>query len=220
MFKRLLITCSLAIALLLGSNTAVATVIYDNFGPGDSFNTLSAYVIADGSMPGFTFIAEDTGFVTSIDFGMEIFGGADPQTVNFSLFTNANDNIGTLLEAFSVTVSHPAGASGTSTGNLTGSTLLSLGQQYWLVGSSPPGSDVGVGVRWQWNNQGDTGVQRAGDGSLFQNRTLPTFRVNADSVPVPEPGALVLLVSGLAAFAALRRRHRCAPSRSRTAVTH
>jgi hypothetical protein len=216
MFKRLAITCSLAIALMLGSTTAVATVIYDNFGPGDSFNTLSGYVIADGSMPGFTFVAEDTGFVTSIDFGMGIFGVDDPQTINFSLFTNADDNIGTELEAFSVTVSHPVGAPGTSTGNLTGSTLLSSGQQYWLVGSSPGG----VGVRWHWNNQGDTGVQRAGDGTLFEFRTLPTFRVNADSVPVPEPGALVLLVSGLAAFAALRRRHRCAPSRSRTAVTH
>ncbi|MCC5886127.1 MAG: VPLPA-CTERM sorting domain-containing protein [Gammaproteobacteria bacterium] len=216
MFKRLLTTCSLAIALMLGSPPAVATVIYDNFGSGDSFNTQSGYVIAGESEPGFTFTAEATGFVTSIDFGMEIFGRADPQTINFSLFTNADNNIGTLLEAFSVTVSHPAGAPGVSTGNLTGSTLLSLGQQYWLVGSSPDG----VGVRWLWNTQNDTGVQRATDGTLFPFRTLPTFRVNADSVSVPEPGALVLVVSGLAAFAALRRRHRCAPSRSRTAVTH
>ena len=218
MFKRLLTTCSLAIAFMLGSTTAVATVIYDNFGPGDSFNTLSGYVIADGSTPGFNFFAEDTGFVTSIDFGMAIFGVGvdDPQTINFSLFTHADGNIGTLLEAFSVTVSHPAGDPATSTGDLTGTTLLSSGQQYWLVGSSPGG----VGVRWLWNNQGDTGVQRATDGTLFQFRTLPTFRVNADSVSVAEPGALVLLVSGLAALAALRRRHRCAPTRGRSAVTH
>lgn len=202
MFKRFVAGCAVALLSLLGSTSASSTVLYNNFGPGDSFIDGLGYTIGFGTAQGVGFVAGDTGLVTSIDVGMGLFfNGAPPQSVDFNLYSDSgSNNIGALLESFSVTVSNDFGTVATSTGVLSGTTLLSAGQNYWLIASAPAVTNV----PWNINSVGDTGSRWVN--GVVSADLLATFRVNASSVP--EPGTFILVGLGLAGLAASRRRTR------------
>jgi hypothetical protein len=189
----------LAVGLLAGPLAANATVIYSNFGPGDDFDCCSGYTIAFGVAQGVQFTARSSGRATSANVGMGVSSDPPPETVNFDLYSDSGDNIDTLLESFSVVVNNPFGTVATSTGAMSGTTMLTAGQKYWLIASSPSG----VNVPWNLNSIGDVGLRWI-EGTVAADIKLATFRINADMVP--EPGTLALLGLGLAGLGLSRRR--------------
>lgn len=187
-----------AMGLLAGPLAADATVIYSNFGPGDAFNCCTGWTIDSDNGQGVQFTAGSSGLVTSVDVGMGV-AGIPPEAVNFNLYGDSSDNIGALLESFSVIVNNRFGTVATSTGATSGATLLTAGKKYWLIASSPSG----VNVPWNLNSIGDTGLLWS-NGDVFTDQTLATFRINAN--PAPEPMSLALLGLGLAGLGLSRRR--------------
>lgn len=201
--KRDILIAVSAIALSLTSET-LGDVIFNNFGPDDTYILDQGFMIADG-VPfsfdidqGFGFSVEGGDFfLDSIDLAMgliigqnivfiDVYVGFDGLPLAIVESTVVEDQLGIFKNANPPIVAQ-----------FSGSTVLHEGVQYIVVASSGPNS----WVAWNGNNQGDSGPhvfrQDLGDWELF-NTTRGTFRVNG--TPVPAPGALALLgIAGLGA---------------------
>lgn len=186
------------------SLSANAAVVYDNFGPGDSFIEGAGYTIDASHSQGVGFIAAATGRATSVDVGMGVVGTVRPKLVHFSLYAdNGANNIGLLLEGFDVSVANAFGTEVVSSATLLGTTLLTAGSKYWLIAASVDGTSV------PWNLSDNDLGDRWIDGSINpDSRELAAFRITATESTVAEPGELALLMAGLIAGALVRRRRR------------
>lgn len=182
-------------------------VVYDNFGPGDSFNENFVWAARGGSelqddvdvaMP---FVPSESGPLAEILIATISFEGANE--VDIWLMDSAADTPDTILESW-----HFTGAMGnvgdppilaTSEAN----TPLEAGTQYWLAVSAPVADSI---VGWHWNDTGAMGHSslrtNGGDWVPAGDPTLGAFRVSV----VPEPAALALLAGGTLVLRRRRRR--------------
>ena len=179
-----------------------ATVVFNNLGPGDTYNPNIGYAIGNvfaGQRPyelGAQFTPSQSGFLADIVIALGLVSGTNQ--VDVWLSSDSGGRPGSILESFSfVGAMAPFGNSGPPLrGVASSTTFLDSASRYWLIASASSSTDASVA--WNFNSVGDIGVggfRQDGDLWTVLNETSGAFRVEVASVS--EPASLSLLVAGL-----------------------
>jgi hypothetical protein len=194
---------TLAFSLFAFLSPVSASVVFSNFGPGDSFQSNWSYVIGSpGGTPNWTpgeqFIPSLSGYLTDVYVAISDAGqrgtGVD---VTLTLRADVSGRPGEVLEELIIDdVALPD--FGASTGNpvhvsASGLTNLLAGTPYWLVAEAPAAY-----YAWNFNDQGRFGRHTSDLVSSWQD-LQGAFRVDVSS-SVPEPSILELMILALAAL--------------------
>jgi hypothetical protein len=189
---------SVMICVVLGISdvAAGATILFNNFGPGDAYNTVNGYTIGDDDYgqihtQGEQFIANGSGnfFLTKITIAFGYHLGTNAAML--SLYSDAGNRPGALLESWTFHDLPVFGAGEPPVDAFSNGTLLTGGTAYWLLASGANNESLA----WNLNSIGEQGLH-LGDGFISPGVVQGAFRVEAS--PVPEPAAYSLL-----SFAAL-----------------
>ena len=195
---------ALALAASLAALASAQNIAYNNFGPGDSYDTNDYHAV--GSHSNFSWAMEFTsatsGPLASISFA---FSGWNSYSIALCLDTGG-DGPGAQLQSW-VSSGNDNGLSYVY-GN--GSTSLTAGQSYWVT-VEPPIDGAGYPWGdWFWSNSAYDPVDYA-DTIVPPNAWTPVpgarssaFRVET----VPEPASLAGLALAAAAFLTRRRKER------------
>jgi hypothetical protein len=209
--------------LLLGLVAAVtvavagqanATVLFDTFGPGDSYGTSPYLIGAKFGSPftqcaAFTITPSQPYQLDTIEVALsQIYFGGLPVGTNEVAVRLMDSPSGTVLEQFDWV--NQMQEYGPSDPPLVGTSVLhpvlAPGTEYWLVASAPV---YGTLAYWSDSDPAVYGsTLTLGTGIPQPIRTdlpLPAFRLDGTAV-VPAPGAAVLTWLGLGAIQWLRRR--------------
>jgi hypothetical protein len=216
-----------ALVLALLANAAgqtCASTIFNNFGPGESFNTGTAWGLPPEdpaiamrfiTPPGSDFVLQSIWVSLGHNMG--------PNEIDIGL---AKDNggvpgwfPGTPLTSFTIELFHfsnampPLWNGPPIVANSVLHPLLEAHTHYWVIVYATGGTSAA----WHWNSTGSTGQIAGGEDYQLESgprwsllppqNTLGAFRVDADEIP--EPRMLVpLLVSTLSFVGYRRLRHR------------
>jgi hypothetical protein len=187
----------------VGDSCAEADVIYNNFGPGDSYSTSNngwgVQYPVDGQIVGVPFTPTETVQFDDLTAAFTFLGGSG--SLDVFLQQDAAGAPGTILESFST-------SNGFDLGVITFDSVLrpalSAGTTYWIVAeASSPGANYG----WRQSLSDTSTMGDAFNGTWItfspDPYTTPVLRI--DGAQVPEPGSLPLIGAGLFAFAVIRR---------------
>jgi hypothetical protein len=193
-----------AAALLLSGFTARAGVIYNNFGPGDSHDPTTGYMVSGFQSPfqtnsvamPFTSAVNDT--ITQIDVAL-----AHVLFTNTATLTLSADNSGLPGSQIAMWSLGPLPATGSCCSVVTISTSIpvSSGTTYWLTASAFPNPFDA----WLLNNTGATGQYWTSAQGLVSG-TLGAFDVMSAGPTVPEPGTILGGAAALLLAVVYRRR--------------
>lgn len=207
----LTLLCTIAIS----GRPAHGDVLYDNYGPGNSYSIGSGWAFG-GPFSGvhfdtaMAFTASNPYLLTAGEFAVSAaYDLGSPRPSTFSIIIRADEDglPGAVLE--DVTLTQQLGPSGVFSPpvmvNFAGTTLLNAGVQYWIhMSANEPHRLV-----WKANNTGDLGLRafqvnggpwNAGNG----NEAIGAFRLHGTLVPGPS----VIGLLGVCACAGRRRRRR------------
>jgi hypothetical protein len=221
-FMRTLVNLGICVALLAAPAVVHADTIFSNFGPGSSYNTAIGNPVGDGLdgtgfnyAEGNRFTVGTTSSLSSIMIALSCAVCPAGGSLTVSLTQNASNQPGAVVESFSI-LGSTLGLLGNNNPPLTLTSLLqpplSAGSQYWVTVSGLPTS----AVAWNWNNTGDgspTALSVDGGASWFAPAGLTpgAYAVNGIVAPIPEPGAVWLLSTGIFGLGGIefqRRRKR------------
>lgn len=196
----------------IASHSASADVLYDSFGPGDSYIQNGALVISSGNgfgghewEQGFFFtVAGGDHYLISLEFAMGHLNGDN--RVELRLYDSVGGTPRNLLESVRVGGFDPfLKQTGHSVAMFRGTTVLKDGTEYFMTAVAFGDSFLG----WNANDQGIRGVVlRVNDWPWYvtKERESPAARVNGTLVPAP--AVLPAFIFGLLA----QRRRRSTPS--------
>jgi len=199
-----------ACAFMVAAAPASADVLYDNFGPGDTYDLSIGWTLSYGGPLGgdayedavaFTVTGGDY-FFDSAQVAVNHFFG--PDIVHFNLHADGGGVPGTVLDSTSASgVITPGTQSSPMTANFGGDVILQDGQTYWLALRT---EETDALLSWALNVVDDFGLRAWQVNNGPWNPVLGTpgtdsergvFRINGTLVPAP--GMLALLgVAGLA----------------------
>jgi hypothetical protein len=220
--------CLVAVALLgSGAGPARADIIFNNFGPGDGYDTSQGWQVGASPLGG-PRLEQATAFTpTGASFTFDQVAIAlsrsgfstGPNLIDVALTTSSGGAPGTVLETFRFVGA--MGLFGLFSPPLVADSvlhpLLLEGTQYWLVASVPQPTTL---ADWNLASPVDLGRRAfrevGGPWQVADATVRGAFRVSGTPVggtAVPEPTALTLLSSGvvgLLGHAWRRARHRSA----------
>ena len=200
-----------AAVVCLGAATSVraGVVVFNDFGPGDSYGASGYELGYDHNVGltseiacGFTVAAGQNYTLSEIDFAASIVSGTN--AIGVALLADSGGVPGTTLESWTVSGlgQYPALTPPEVVISTLHPTLLA-GQQYWLALTMGDSTTFAV---WHNNSIGVTGpgyVISDGRGTLYEGDTgfVGAFRVEGTSSAVPEPSTLA--GAGIAVFLGL-----------------
>jgi hypothetical protein len=181
--------------LMLSASAAQSAVVFDNFGPGDSYDSSIGWTISTEIIQGMGFSPVSAGFLASIDIAAGT-TGSPPTPYTLTLRADDAGVPGLVLETLNFPVTTSFGTNNApTTAAAAGTTLLSPGTLYWLVASSP----TGVNVPWHHNSTDDTGPRAFSvNGAPWVATTSPRGAFRVTVAQAPEPTTLALLGMGFA----------------------
>jgi hypothetical protein len=204
-----------ACALMVAAAPASADVLYDNFGPGDTYDLEQGWTLSYGGPLGgdafedavaFTVTGGDYTF-DSAEFAVSLIFG--PDLVYANLHEDAAGVPGAILDSTTATgTATPLVHGLPMVANFGGDFVLQNGQTYWLALRT---EETDAHLSWAQNIVGDFGLRawQVNNGPWNPVMGMPgtdsergVFRINATLVPAP--GALALL--GVAGVGLARRR--------------
>jgi len=195
----------LLVAVCFCASAQANVIVFDNFGPSDSYDVSRGYTLAVGlnstGLPlntdldqGTLFVPSQSGFLSDIWLAVALLSGANELDV--WLMDSVTGQPGSILESFHF--SNAMGPFGYSNpplhGKGNGSTFLTQGTEYWLI-ASLGGPDAAAA--WNWNDIGDQGpITFRENLGPWQGSSAGEAINNVFRVAVPEPGTLGLILLG------------------------
>jgi hypothetical protein len=215
--RRPLLTLA-AVGALTGPGLNAQTV-YSTFGPGDSYragiNCCDQYIVqySQWIAASFTYAGQSGLELERIRFAA-YFGSGGASSPTASFWAGSDIGSATLIESWVLTGYAPNVDQIFSLSSGTGNPFVT-GETYWLRLAT--GSDGSTGA-WRWNDQGLLGVSASYDHGAswdsYPDIQGVAWDVSAASTTTPEPGAMVLLATGLAGLVGaglVTRRRRVGP---------
>jgi hypothetical protein len=195
------------LALLLLSGTAKADIIFNTFGPGDTYDRSTGWTVGfPGTYQDIGQAFTPAGNTYTLERLVLALGWVTgTNAVDVSLMTAVGGLPGSVLETWHVTNLPSFGTGGPITVDSVLHPFLEQGTQYFVVSSVPLGESTWAG--WNWNIAGTTGPlafrQNGGPWSAF---TDVQAALRAEGSPIPEPGTLGLLALGMVVVTVYRWR--------------
>lgn len=217
MQKAMIFAAALAGAAL-ASQSAGATVIYSNFGPGNSYQGCCGFIVGGSTggwgglyMQAAEFRAPIYASLDQIDVALSNMGGSDTALVG--IWTrSAGGHPGYNLGSWMVTGIPAYGSTSNSPMTVSGISGITLaGGAHYYVSVSPVSNNDDSKNGWNFNSIGATGNTQANYGWGWSSSGVGTATAfDVMGTPVPEPGTIALMIGGFAGAMRLRRR-RIAP---------
>ncbi|MBS1707933.1 MAG: PEP-CTERM sorting domain-containing protein [Armatimonadetes bacterium] len=190
-------------AALIACQSAFAGIAYDNFGPGDTYNTNVGYTANNSFQSACQFTSADSGRLLSVTVGWSIFDGPNSGVV--TLYNDNSNQVGSFITSWGFTNQggpFPGQNTPVTLTNAFPSITLTAGQKYWV--EVAPGNSATYGI-WNFNNTGAGGLRaksQDGGATYTYDNNFATGSMRIETVP--EPASMVVL--GLGALALRRRR--------------
>jgi hypothetical protein len=204
-----------ALGLLLISSPANTAIIHNNFGSGDSFNAsnfwrASTFENPSSVLPGkdlaspFTPSGNDF-FLDQIEIAVRLEAG--PNLLDVWIMSDNSNSPGSILESFDFAGDVPGSADIISK-NSVSRPVLNAGTKYWIALSTASGDPNNTSVDWYLTDPEvlDTMAFRNPEGGSWSAYTTTVSAFRISGTPVPIPGAIWLLSSGLIGLIGLRRK--------------
>jgi hypothetical protein len=210
----------LSFAFLLGglllTRPTIAYDAFNNFGPGDTYDTTTGYTIAGTAadapfsphIVGSRFTAEATGILAVIRIALkdQFTPGFNQDDVRLYQADLAG-NIGPIMAAFTRGGLPPSGGSDPpeTITSFDPAVVLTSGNQYWIV-VAPGDSTTESGWNWSSDGAGDLFADSTNNGLSYSYTTRRRGAMRIEVISIPEPATMSLLILATAAWCLRRGR--------------